>query len=412
MSQATTTRRRGMSNAFLDPSTLVWTASDGESLVSYRRGWQCAVALGDPLCPEARRQAVATEFRTFCKRNDWDTVYALTSTPFADMAAGAGHGVMSFGEELVLDTADYTRAGGKGKELRNKLRRAAKDGVAVHVYAGRDPALEARLSALVGAWLKERKDKHTAYPDIDLFSARPLRRWLYATHGDTLVGVVAMLQLAPQQGYLLEHVLALPSAPPGTTELLIARSLDHLASAGIARATFGPAPAHDVAKNLPAMTTSTRALYARVARYFKLGRRGAPAVPAVLGRPAVHSNAVWLCFDPPVFAYRQVLAVMKAFHMRMGGDEGEYSPPPSISGKRRGRRTRSTPFGAVCTPIASGTVERTWLMFAAWFSSFFGLVSLSRFDPPPRQAPQGRKARPCVVEPPPLTTITITPVSR
>ncbi|WOO85580.1 uncharacterized protein LOC62_07G009081 [Vanrija pseudolonga] len=371
-------------------STTVWTASDGTSRISYRRAWGCAVALGDPLCPAAQQQAVTAEFRAFCQQNNWDTVYALTTASFADAAAGAGMGVMSFGSELVLDTRDYFLGGGRGKELRSRLRRAsgALD-VGVYSAAGstRDAGLEARLTALANECLGP------AHP-ADLFPSGPLRSWLYATRSDgAVVGLVAMLQLSPQQGYLLEHVLVSPSdARNGTAELLVARTLDHLASLGVPRATFGPAPAdHSAAISA---TAPARRTHARVTRHFKLGEPAGCAAPA----PHPHANAVWLCFDPPVFGFRQVSAVMKAFNLRAAGD-GVCSPPPA---PKRLRRTRNTPFGTVCTPVAGGTVGRTYLSSAAFVSSVVGLVSLSRFSPPPRQATARQPPKALVGLPNPL----------
>lgn len=341
----------------LEP-TNVWTAADGTPL-PYRRARGCAVVLGDPPC-----MAIAREFRAFCQQQNWDTVYALTSPSFADAAARAGMGVMSFGAEMVVDTGDYFLRGGRGKELRCRLRRAS-SALEVGVYepsAARDMRLETSLKALI--------DECVGPSTGNTFPACPLRQWVYATHNGTPVGLVAMLQLSPAQGFLIEHVLVAPAAPSGTAEFLIARALDHLSSLGVTRATFGPAPAeHGAAIGA---TPSARRTFARVNRHFKL------AAPA----GAAHSNAVWLCFDPPVFGVRQVSAVMAAFNLRPAGD----AAAPCAATKPRRNRTRNTPFGAVCTPVAGGTVQRTYLSSAAFVSSVVGLVSLSRFSPPPRQA--------------------------
>lgn len=244
-------RRYGgaVSTALLDPACELFRADGIDGAIGYRARFGCAVAIGDPVCAEEDKPRLARAFAERCRARRLHTAYAVASPGFAHWAAGEGYAALCFGEELFFDPRRDPAAGAAGRELRKKLLRAGREGIEVREYLprrARDPELERRMEAVARSWLEGRRGPQVYVVPVRLFEHREGRRWFYALYDGRVVGVLAALWLEARGGYLLEHHLASPDAPVGTSESLIAEALRAFGREGVAWTTFGPAPASEL----------------------------------------------------------------------------------------------------------------------------------------------------------------------
>jgi lysylphosphatidylglycerol synthetase-like protein (DUF2156 family) len=231
-----------VSHVLHDPRCQRFAAAGIEGVVPYRRGFRCLVAIGDPVCDGRDAPELAERFRRFCAAQGRRTVVAAASERFAASCVERGYAAVEFGEELSLDPARDPRTGSRGRELRKKLYRAERAGVTASEYRplDDDPALEAELKAVALAWLSGRRGPQVYITPLELFPSRVGRRWFYARHGAAPVGALSLQRIAAREGWVFEHLVAVPDAPQGTTEHLVTTALEALGREGCRYATFGP----------------------------------------------------------------------------------------------------------------------------------------------------------------------------
>lgn len=319
---ATLVRRYGgpLSSGLLDPSCALFAAPGIEGAVGYRAAWGCAVAIGDPVCANADAGRLADAFRMHCRERGWHTAYAGAGRSFAELARSRGYALIEFGEELLLDPRRDPQAGPRGRELRKKVNHARRAGLCVVEYDRtmlRDPALEVAMENTARAWLAARQGPQIYLAHVSLFDAPEARRWFYALHEGRVVGVLCCLRLESRGGYLLEHILAAPDAPGGTSESLIVAALAAFGAENCAFATFGPAPAPQIGRIEGLGRRSerlARQVYAWSNRTFHLDARS-----RFRRKFQVSSEEpAFLLFDPPRVGVREVFGLMRAFNVSLG----------------------------------------------------------------------------------------------
>jgi lysylphosphatidylglycerol synthetase-like protein (DUF2156 family) len=210
-------------------------------LIPYRKSLRCLVAIGDPVCDERHADQLAESFRLSCARRGWSTVFAAVSERFAERCVARGYAAVEFGEEHIIDPRRDAAAGAAGRELRKKLNRAQRAGVTVDEYVPYDAVVEASMEAVAREWLSARRGMQVFVSPLYLFAERGGRRWFHAQREGVPVGVLTLVRLDRLDGWLIEHLLATPHAPQGTTELLVTTALAALGEEGCGYATFGPA---------------------------------------------------------------------------------------------------------------------------------------------------------------------------
>jgi lysylphosphatidylglycerol synthetase-like protein (DUF2156 family) len=311
-----------VSNALLDPRYEAYRTAEVEGVVPYRDSWRCNVAVGDPVCAAPAMPRLAARFRDHCASRGRSTVFAACSERIAEAVCGWGGAAVEFGETLIFDPHLDPQSGRRGREVRKKVRRASREGAVLHEYrpeqTGREPALERALEEVVAAWLGARKGPQVYISRVHLFEPDVGgRRWFYGLAGGRVVGVLALLPLAARGGYLLEHLLAAPASPVGTTELLVTECFAVLAAEGCRFATFGPVPAQRLgsARNFGHLSESfARILFAEASRRFLLGGR------AHFQRKfqVAHVEPAFVAFDPPRVDLCSALGLVRAFNVSLG----------------------------------------------------------------------------------------------
>ena len=230
------------SDAVLDPAIEYYQASGISGFIGYRRAFNCAVVFGDPVCAAEDKLLLAEAFHQHAKSLNWSIVYVGASHVFAERAIGSLCGALvEFGEELVFDPScdPRKRTGTNGSLVRRKVKRAIREGVSVHEYLENDLALERAIEEIGVIWLSARKGLQIHISNVHLFSDRQGKRWFYAKQGEKIIGSISLNRLQAHDGWLINHLMAIPDAPHGTSEHLLTSVLEILDREGCRYASVG-----------------------------------------------------------------------------------------------------------------------------------------------------------------------------
>jgi lysylphosphatidylglycerol synthetase-like protein (DUF2156 family) len=317
LDRAELVRRFGgpVSNALLDPAIEVFRTSDVDGAIAYRRVLGCAVAIGDPICAKSEMPRLAEAFRAECRRRGCPTIYTVASEGFTAWATEHGYASIEFGRELVVDPRNDVLAGHAVQRLRGKVHRAEHAGIVAAEYTGvpRDDAIERAMIDAVRRWRRGRRGPQIYLTPFSLFDGHRCKRWFYARRGDDVIAVLQLVRLDAEGGYLLSQLVAVPEAPPGTTELLAAFGLRTLGAEGCAHATWGPAPLAELGAmtGLGALSEKiARAVFHFAGRTFHLDARNDYRRKF----PIARTSGSYLLFDPPRVGPRVGIAIMRAYH--------------------------------------------------------------------------------------------------
>ncbi|HUS65604.1 MAG TPA: DUF2156 domain-containing protein [Kofleriaceae bacterium] len=305
-----------VSTALLDPACRHFFVPGVPGVIGYREGWGCAVGLGDPVCPPEQTGALVDAFGDFCHARDAGAVFAVASPALTALCVARGWAAIEFGVELILDPRRDPQSGARGRELRKKVNRAKKAGVTVHEHHLGDPLVERAMEQCALSWLGARRGPQIYLARVRLFADPLGKRWFYALFGERIVGVLSMMRLDARDGWLLDHLIATPDAPGGTTERLAAHALGVLGAEGCRFATFGPAPSAELGRVVglgPVAEALARGIYETVGRVFHLDARVRYRKKFQVERTEASS----LVFSRGL-GLRELTGVLRAFNVSLG----------------------------------------------------------------------------------------------
>lgn len=202
---------------------------------------------------------------------------------------------LSIGEQPEWDPAGWPAALAASRSLREQLRRARARGVRVREVTAAELASDATreaLRALTERWLATRGLPPMRFLlSVELFHLPGRHRCFVAEHDGRVIAFAGVVPVPARAGWLLEDMVRDPSAPNGTSELLVDAAMRAAAAAGIGWLTLGLAPlAGEVAAPLRIARRSSRLLYDfEGLRAYKAKLRPAAWMPIHLAFPATQS---------------------------------------------------------------------------------------------------------------------------
>lgn len=301
------------SDAVLDPVIEYFSDPEISGVVGYRKTAHCAVVYGDPICSQKDLPSLAKAFHAFADQQGFSIVYLAASQEFARWAIQHVCGALiEFGEELFYDPScdPRKRTGNNGSLVRRKVKRAIKEGVEIHEYLGSNSAIESQIEQMGAHWLKSRRGPQIHISNVYLFDDRYGKRWLYAKQGEQVIGSISLNLLESKQGWLINHLMVIPEAPNGTSELLFTTALEMLAKEGCRFATVGMINAKDLGEIVGLSRLST--FVARLA--FKIARKifHLDGLHTFWGKFHPEHKPSYLLFSRSKVGFREVLAISRA----------------------------------------------------------------------------------------------------
>jgi lysylphosphatidylglycerol synthetase-like protein (DUF2156 family) len=236
-------------DAILDPSIRHFQVDGIQGFVGYRLAVGCVIIFGDPVCAPADREALSRAFHLFADQHNYRVVYISASQDYAYWAIHNVCGsLIEFGEELVFDPPYDPRknTGTYGSLVRRKTKQATREGVTIHEYIPHDARIEEGIERVKELWLESRRGLQVHISNVYLFTDSYGKRWFYAKDKDRIIGVIALNRIESQNGYLLNHLMAIPESPNGVPELLMTTVLETLEKEKCPFATVGSIAAHQL----------------------------------------------------------------------------------------------------------------------------------------------------------------------
>ena len=218
-------------DAVLDPVMQIFTEPSIYGFISYRLNKKCVIIFGDPICRASDKSLLSNAFHLFMEKQGKSITYIGASEDYAKWAIKhTCHVLIGFGKELILDPSSNPRErpGTHGSLVRRKVKQAVREGVTVLEYLTSDPMVELGIKQVGTAWVQGRQGLQLHISNVYLFDNRLGKRWFYAKQGEHIIGVVSLNQLQEHKGWLLNHLMVIPDAPKGTSELLVISALEAL----------------------------------------------------------------------------------------------------------------------------------------------------------------------------------------
>lgn len=236
-----TIRRFGgvTTDALLDSRTEFFSLPGREGLIGYRKANGAVVVLGDPVAPADAIVSLAEAFQSHFEKQNVEIVYLLASESFKAVVNCPI--AIGLADLLYVDPVinPFDNQGERGSLVRRKVRRALNEGVTCVEWHDGD---EKGLEEVAKIWQEGRKGRQAHISKPALFENRFGKRWIVAYLEGRPIGLAVLNRLEEKNGWLLNHLMHLPSAPHGTSELLVITALEKVASQGCRYVTFGVVP--------------------------------------------------------------------------------------------------------------------------------------------------------------------------
>lgn len=232
----------------LEPGFQYWFAPGGDGVVAYVDTGSSWVAAGAPLCPNEQLAELALQFEAAAAESGRRACFAVTEGRFIEAAAARGLQGLQIGEQPIWDPRRWPEIARQSRSLREQLRRARAKGVLVrqlepHELEDPHAPLRAQVEQLFEAWLGSRHMAPLGFlVQLHVFTHVDERRCFVALQGERLVGFLGMIPVYGRDGWFIEDFLRDPSAPNGTSELLIDRAMQAALTEGAGFVTLGLSP--------------------------------------------------------------------------------------------------------------------------------------------------------------------------
>jgi phosphatidylglycerol lysyltransferase len=220
---------------------------DSHACVAYADTGAAWVAAGAPICAPRRFAGVVGSFAAAAARAGRRPLFFATEDRFVRRA---GLDALLVGEQPVWDPARWDETLDTSPSLRAQLRRAQRAGVVARVVDAaelRDPRgnLRGRIERLIAHWLGTRPLAPMGFlVEVEPFFLLDERRYFIAegSPGGELVAFLAAVPIYARGGWLFEDLFREPTAPNGSTEVLLDVAMRTVAREGSRFVTLGLAP--------------------------------------------------------------------------------------------------------------------------------------------------------------------------
>lgn len=268
----------------LNNGTEQFTLPGSDGFIAYRRAGRYLVQLGGPFAAEEDQDRLLDGFLELAAREGRRVVGVQLLRRDITRYAERGFVINQFGASYARSLGAFSLRGKAHMSLRNKLSRARRAGVVVSelgVDCDVSREIRSELDGIDRQWLRA-KGRHVKELTFLIGErggpAGSMRRTFAAFVEGRVVGYVSFSPVhGVRAGWLHDLSRRLPSAPPGTQDLIVAAAIERFQSEGVEWLHFGMTPftGLDPANEHP--TNSSR-LAARIVRL--LAERGEKLYPA------------------------------------------------------------------------------------------------------------------------------------
>lgn len=233
-----------MSYQILNPGLDYWFSADGDAVVGYVQVGRYWLAAGAPIAPPERIAAVLGEFAAAAAQARCRACYFGVQQRLIDLfPQGRPIAKLLLGAQPVWDPQRWPAIIARKSSLRAQLARAQNRGVVVSRWGIDRARCSPALHSCLRAWLATRgmPPMHFVVEPDTLGNVED-RRVFVAEREGAVLGFLVASPMRLRQGWLIEQNIRTPSAPNGTTELLVDHAMRALAAEGATYVTLGLSP--------------------------------------------------------------------------------------------------------------------------------------------------------------------------
>jgi phosphatidylglycerol lysyltransferase len=229
--------------ALLGDKHLLFSAS-GRSFLMFGVRGRSWVGLFDPVARDDEAAELVWRFIDLARASGGRPAFYQVRPQMLPLYLDAGLRLFKVGEQALVPLADFSLRGTHRAALRHALNRGEREGLSFHVIPPEAvaPALP-ELRRVSAAWLARRRAAEKGF-SLGAFTDEYVARQGVAAvyQGDAMVAFATLMTTDTKEDASVDLMRYVPSAPPGTMDVLLVRLLLHFKSEGYRRFDLGMAP--------------------------------------------------------------------------------------------------------------------------------------------------------------------------
>jgi phosphatidylglycerol lysyltransferase len=213
-------------------------------VIAYRVSDNTAIALGDPVGPEAEIGATAREFLEVCRENRWAVAFYQTLPDFLPEYGRLRLKRLKIGDDAMVDLPQFSLEGKSKRELRCKVRQF--EALGIHSREFEPPVPDdiiEQLKVVSDQWLRipGRRERSFALGQFDPDYLRSNPLLVVVDNAGTVLGFINLISVDKSEitGDLMRRRT---DAPNGTMDYLFIKLFLYARERGYARVSLGLAP--------------------------------------------------------------------------------------------------------------------------------------------------------------------------
>jgi phosphatidylglycerol lysyltransferase len=213
-------------------------------VIAYRVADNTAIALGDPVGPDAEIGATAGAFLEMCRENGWAVAFYQTLPDFLPIYLRLGMKKLKIGDDAMVDLSDFSLQGKSKRELRSKVRQL--EAIGIHTREFQPPvpdSILAQLKEVSDHWLRipGRRERSFTVGQFDPDYLRSTPVLVVLDSAGTVLAFINLISVNRSEitGDLMRRRT---DAPNGIMDYLFIKLFLYARERGYARVSLGMAP--------------------------------------------------------------------------------------------------------------------------------------------------------------------------
>ena len=214
------------------------------SVIAYRVAGNIAIALGDPVGPEAEIGPTVREFLKMCHENGWAVAFYQTLPDFVPVYLRLRLKKLKIGDDAMVDLLEFSLQGKGKRELRSKVRQL--EALGIHTVEFQPPVPDnilAQLKTVSDQWLQIPGRRERSFTlgqfDPDYLRSKPVL--VAVDSAGTVLAFINLISVDRTEitGDLMRRRT---DAPNGIMDYLFLKLFRYARERGYARVSLGMAP--------------------------------------------------------------------------------------------------------------------------------------------------------------------------
>lgn len=226
-----------------------WFTADAEAAVAYRVVAGVAITTGGPIGSASARPEAIRDFSDFCDENGWIPAFYSVDEELLPVFEELGWSTTEVGDDAIIRPATFSLAGGRWKDVRTSINRAAKLGVTAQwtTWAELSIPMRQQIEAISEEWVAGRNLPEMGFTlgGVDELADPEVRLMLAVTDGGVVLAATSWMPTFREGalvGWTLDFMRRRPTSMNGVIEFLIASTVLRAQGIGLEFVSLSAAP--------------------------------------------------------------------------------------------------------------------------------------------------------------------------